>query len=470
MDVQKNHTCKKGSLGMSIVSHATGKNKPEIVRLFFKEWRIGQLLREARIVKEKGIPALRIFEFIFLLVFQNANLFRAFEQDVEKKLGFAKDTVYRFLESTSGNWERFLRSLSAKIIEKRVSPLTSKVRKRVYVVDDSIYERSRSKKVELLSRQFDHSEGRFTRGFRMLTLGWTDGNTFLPIALRMLTSSNESNRYCEARDDLDRRTNGAKRRKQAIMSKPVLLLEMLNKAVEAGIEASHVLFDSWFAMPQTIHRIHQMGLDVITRLKANCWQCYRFRGKRMSLESLYRLTAGAQHSSYSVRADLFYGKAAIPTRIVFVKTSKSERGWIALLSTDLTLDDFEIIRMYGKRWDIEVFFKACKSDLALEKGLQVRNYDAIVAYATIVFTRYIMLSLHARLNDDMRSWGDLLYLCHAEMIDISFQQAMALLLDHIACRIFDSFSISLELVKKAISELTTTCSFTGFAQVRVCES
>ena len=455
---------------MPIVSQATEKNKPEIVRRFFKEWRIGQLLREARIVKEKGIPVLRIFEFVFLLLFQNTILFRAFEQDVERKLGFAKDTVYRFLESTSGNWERFLLSLSAKIIEKRVSPLTSKTRKRVFVVDDSVYERPRSKKVELLSRQYDHTKNRFTRGFRMLTLGWTDGNTFLPIALRMLSSPKKSNRLCKARDDLDRRTNGAKRRKEATMSKPVLLLEMLKQAVEAGIEASHVLFDSWFAMPQTIHRIHQMGLDVITRLKANLWQCYRFRGKRMSLESLYRLTAGVHHHTYSVRADLFYGKTAIPTRIVFVKTPKTERGWIALLSTDLTLDSLEIIRMYGKRWDIEVFFKACKSDLALEKGIQVRNYDAIVAYTTIVFTRYIMLNLHARLNDDMRSWGDLLYLCHAEMIDISFQQAMALLLDHIACRISDSFSISLELVKQAISDLPSACSFTGFAQVRVCES
>jgi len=334
---------------MSIVSHSTKKNKPEIVRRFFKEWRIGQLLREAKIIKEKGIPVLRIFEFVFLLLFQNTNLFRAFEQDVERNLGFAKDTVYRFLESTSGNWERFLLSLSAKIIEKRVSPLTSKARKRVFVVDDSIYERPRSKKVELLSRQFDHTEGRFTRGFRMLTLGWTDGNTFLPIALRMLASSKKSNRYCEARDDLDRRTNGAKRRNQATKSKPVLLLEMLNQAVEAGVEASHVLFDSWFAMPQIIYRIHQMGLDVITRLKANHWHCYRFHGKKMSLESLYRLTSGIHHHTYSVRVDLVYGSTAIPTRIVFVKTPKTERGWIALLSTDMTLDVFEIIRMYGKR-------------------------------------------------------------------------------------------------------------------------
>ena len=190
----------------------------------------------------------------------------------------------------------------------------------------------------------------------------------------------------------------------------------------------------------------------------------------MTLESLYRLTSGVHRHSYSVRVDLFHGEISIPVRIVFIKAPKTKRGWVALLSTDMTLESSEIIRMYGKRWDIEVFFKACKSDLALETGIQVRNYDAIVAYTTIVFTRYIMLSLHARLTNDMRSWGDLLYQCYAEMIDISFEQSLALLLDLVACKISDSFSLSLDLVKHAISDLSGACSFSGFAQVRVCES
>ena len=455
---------------MSIVSHAEGKNKPEIVRRFFKEWKIGSLLREAGISKEKGVPALRIFEFVFLLVFQNTALYSAFEQDVNKKLGFAKDTVYRFLESASGNWERFLLFLSAKIIHKKVSPLTGIARRRAIVFDDSVYERPRSKKVELLSRVYDHAEDLFKRGFSMLVMGWTDGNTFLPLATRLLASAKKSNRYCEARDDLDRRTNGAKRRQQATESKPVLVLAMLKQALQAGIEASLVLFDSWYAIPELLHQIHQLGLDVITRLKANHWLCYHFRNQRMTLESLYRLTAGAHRHLYSVRVGLCYGNTGIPARIVFLKTSQVKRGWVALLSTDMTLDDSEIIRMYGKRWDIEVFFKICKSALSLEKGIQVRNYDAIVAYTSIVFTRYIMLSLHARLSQDMRSWGDLLFQCYTEMIGISFQLSLSLLLDAVARKIADSFSISLNLVKQAIAELDDACSFNGFAQVRVCES
>ena len=79
------------------------------------------------------------------------------------------------------NWIRFTTLLSASVIENAIKPLTSEDRRDVFIVDDSIYERNRSKKVELLARVFDHARHRYIRGFRMLTLGWSDGVSFLPI-------------------------------------------------------------------------------------------------------------------------------------------------------------------------------------------------------------------------------------------------------------------------------------------------
>jgi hypothetical protein len=46
-------------------------------------------------------------------------------------------------------------------------------------------------------------------------------------------------------------------------------------------------------------------------------------------------------------------------KIVFVR-NRNGRGWLALLSTATELPDDEVIRIYGKRWDIEVFFKMAK--------------------------------------------------------------------------------------------------------------
>jgi len=35
--------------------------------------------------------------------------------------------------------------------------------------------------------------------------------------------------------------------------------------------------------------------------------------------------------------------------------------WLALLTTDTDLPEEEVIRIYGKRWNIEVFFKRSSS-------------------------------------------------------------------------------------------------------------
>jgi len=52
-------------------------------------------------------------------------------------------------------------------------------------------------------------------------------------------------------------------------------------------------------------------------------------------------------------------------RIVFVQDRNRSKQWLALISTDLSLSDEEVVQMYGKRWDIEVFFKTVKSYLKL---------------------------------------------------------------------------------------------------------
>jgi len=51
----------------------------------------------------------------------------------------------------------------------------------------------------------------------------------------------------------------------------------------------------------------------------------------------------------------------------------------------------EIVRIYGKRWDIEVFFKMMKHHLNLEREVQLRDYDGIIGHTTIAMTRYIFL-------------------------------------------------------------------------------
>nr|WP_256213203.1 hypothetical protein [Bacillus sp. OV322] len=46
----------------------------------------------------------------------------------------------------------------------------------------------------------------------------------------------------------------------------------------------------------------------------------------------------------------------VPVKMVFVVNRNKKSEWLTILSTNCTLSDQEIIRIYSMRWDIEVFF------------------------------------------------------------------------------------------------------------------
>lgn len=69
-----------------------------------------------------------------------------------------------------------------------------------------------------------------------------------------------------------------------------------------------------------------------------------------------------------------------------------------------------------------------KQHLNLEREVQFRDYDGLIAHATIVMSRYIFLSYEQRCHDDQRTLGTLFYACCDEMDDITLLTAMQRLL------------------------------------------
>lgn len=87
---------------------------------------------------------------------------------------------------------------------------------------------------------------------------------------------------------------------------------------------------------------------------------------------------------------------SIPAKFVYVRNKSNQKDWLVIVSTDTELSEEEIIRVYGKRWDIEVFFKACKSYLNLVKEYRGISYDAMNTHVAIVFSRCMMLAVAQR--------------------------------------------------------------------------
>jgi hypothetical protein len=148
------------------------------IRSFFGNFSAGTLLNRSGIKKLRGVSPLAIFEAIFMLAFRGQNFFRGIV--LNEQLGFQKDVAYDLLENPRYNWRQFLLKLAMKVITV-LELLTSEEREKVLVADDSDYDRARSKKVELLAKIFDHNSGKYLKGFKLLTLGWGDGVTFMPL-------------------------------------------------------------------------------------------------------------------------------------------------------------------------------------------------------------------------------------------------------------------------------------------------
>lgn len=427
------------------------------IKRFFTRFHISSALKASNAYKKKGIPAVEIFQYLFLLIFSNRSMYMSLITG-KNSPGFAKDTVYRFMKMIQINWLHFTTLLASRIIKDAIVPLDSEERANVLIIDDSIFERNRSKKVELLAKAYDHANHRYRFGFRMLTLGWSDGSTFLPVNNVLLSSENKKNRVNEA-SEVDKRTVGYKRRMLSMQKGTQAMLELLKAAKKADIPAKHVLFDSWFSSPSTLHAVKSIGYDVIGMVKKSPKMFFRYNGEDMSLITIYnrnKKRRGRSKYLLSVVVDVVKDGEIIPAKVVYVRNRNKKKEYLCLISTDTTLDENEIIRIYGKRWDIEVFFKICKSYLNLSKECNSLSYDAMTAHTAVVFTRYMMLSLESRESNDSRSLGELFLYFSDEMSDITWIQAFQMLLQMFRTMLSDNTELSEDKIDELVDTFMNT--------------
>ena len=431
-----------------IYQNAQNENTKDDFSKAIKELRIAKLLRRSNISKNCGISAFEVFQFLLLLVFQGKNLF-CFLNSKHKDQAVSKNTYYRFLNETSYNWSKFLLLLAVKITTV-FNSLTRPERVNVLILDDSVIKRNRSKSVELLARVYDHVEHKCQRGFTLLTLGWSDGYSFIPTGFNMLSSANKSNRYNEISDAIDHRSNGYKIRKESMMHKTDAAIRLIESALNAGIKAQYVLMDTWFTTEPMIGAILNTGLDVIGMVK-QLKQRYTYNGKQYKLQELKKFVCfnGARNIFGSL---IVTTKTGIPVKIVFVRNRNKKSECLYILSTDTSLTDAEIVRIYGNRWSIECFFKSSKSFLKLGTEFQSHNYGAMVSHTTIVFTRYIILEWIRRNQNDQKTYGELFYMFCDDIQDMdltnALQSLMALFVEHISSLSADITSV----IKCKVSE------------------
>ena len=391
------------------ITQATQNDKQisKSIKRFFTRFHVSSALKASNAYKKKGVPVMEIFQYLFLLIFSNRSMYMNLITG-RNTPDFAKDTVYRFMKMIQINWIRFTTILSARIIRDAIFPLDSEERANVFIIDDSMFERNRSKKAELLAKVYDHAKHKYLFGFRMLTLGWSDGSSFLPVNSILLSTENRKNRINEA-TEVDKRTVGYKRRKLSLEKGTQAMLTLLDAAKKAAIPAKYVLFDSWFSSPRTLHAVKSMGYDVIGMVKKTPKMFFRYNGEDMPLTSIYnknKKRRGRSRYLLSVMIDVVTDGEIIPAKVVYVRNSLS--------------------------------------------------YDAMTAHTAVVFTRYMILSLESRESNDNRSLGELFLYFSDEMSDITWIQAFQMLFQMFRRMLSDNTELSDEKIAELADAFMNT--------------
>jgi hypothetical protein len=351
-----------------------------------KELGIRTLLHRSGIQKEKGYSTTTLLFALIVLPVIKQSLSALWSGNFFENLIRAhKDTYYRFLNHPCFNWRRLVNLLAIREIARTDRTAFNE---KTLIADDTLLEKT-GENMELASYHFDHTTKRSRLGYQMLQLGYHNGTRFHPLDVAFHTSKNRPN---ERVRQMDKRTSGWKRRMETFEKKTDVLVEMIERCSRVGIDARFVLFDSWFACDKIISQILAIGYGVICRLKRSKTR-YTYRGRVATLSRLWHDVARHELrwiDSWRIKAAILDVELPLTGKVSIVFVRWSKKNWHAFLCTEGGMEISEILNYYSRRWAIECYFRDCKQLLGLGKG-QSETFDAVVALASIVMIRYLIL-------------------------------------------------------------------------------
>lgn len=396
---------------------------------------LGQLSKQVNFKRHSAISLTMIVAWLFEARFSRRSLYRA-----QSSPNFSPRTARNVLNDGRINWQKLLCLVAVKLIGT-LRPVVDQRRRLALIVDDTLISRPYSVKTELLARTFDHDHHQYLTGYRNLTIGWSDGNTFLPVNFALMSTRKKQNLVGASARVVDQRTIAGQRRAQAQRKMNEVVIELIRQARSLEVVAKYVLFDSWYSSPQMFWRLKQLGLDSVAMLKRSSKVYYRYRGRAYSVKALYLRLLNSRRPQmkdyqYSCIVEADYQGQCFPVKLVFVAKKGFKNQYLVLASTSTQLTPQEIIQLYSRRWSIETYFKTAKQYLRLNTS-QIQSYDGQVAQITITALTYLFLAWQERQAKDDRTLGDLFYLMNAALPEIKFIEALVYLLKSLQTQVTD---------------------------------
>jgi len=413
-----------------LVADMLHSSKDYIDNLFadtWKELRVELIVSRAGFKKRSGTDIVTVVYLLMLWKWINVSSIAMFSRRSMRLFAeVQKDALYDSLAREDLDWRGLNLAVGKKIYDKHKLANNSS---RVFVLDDSIRSR-RGKKMEGVSKHFDHVSNSYVEGQQVLTMGLATDECFLALDSQIFIS--QSDAHPQVNPYKDGRSTAAKRYDEALnKSKVEMSRRMLARAVRNGIRADYVVADAWFGTKDMMRVAMSLQMTGIFRMKKGKLK-YRVKlsGKWHYLDAkeLYQQTVRknwrkikempwkAVEMQVEVDLSTEKGKSAkpdyLPVKLLFVRgvnedpdTDGSKKDWALFLSTDPQLASMKMLEVYAQRWAIEVYFKEAKQHLGFlrEQTISFASHTASIHLCAI---RYLML-VHAKLTQPDKTIGKL---------------------------------------------------------------
>ncbi|MEM5032001.1 transposase [Limosilactobacillus fermentum] len=268
---------------MNIIRQKNTENElHNIVRQFTSLIGLSKLAKLVNYRRHSEISLMKVIEWLLTTKFLGRSLYRARETP-----NFTSRTVRNNLNDGRINWQRLVCQVGGHLI-KHLRPFIDRRRRLALIIDDTLFSREYATQTELLARVFDHDKQLYIKGYRALTLGWSDANTFLPINFALMSSKKPQNVLGKSAKTTDQRTIAGRRRRQAQQKMNLVSLQLVKQALINGVPADYVLFDSWYSSPKMFYELTKLGLNGVGMLKRSSKVYYQYRGRQYSVKALYK--------------------------------------------------------------------------------------------------------------------------------------------------------------------------------------
>jgi hypothetical protein len=178
-------------------------------------------------------------------------------------------------------------------------------------------------------------------------------------------------------------------------------MEHLTQLHEMGLNFSCVVMDAWYLNKDLTVHIEKMDKDWVAECKSNRlvlskgkWiPLSEFAKKKIDEEKFRVVEIG--EDTYIMKAFTVYLKKMGKVRLLVSLNKDSNFNFY--VTNRLNWNEVKIVKMYSRRWDIEVWHREGKGDYGIEE-CQLRSDEAISKYLSLNALAAVLLAIASMLS------------------------------------------------------------------------